>query len=242
MGTGILAVRSFVPLLIVACIAGLAHSQETVFNVPSPDMLARGSVYLETDHYFRIDATENASDGFFYLRGVVGAGRDIEVGVNAGGFEYQNESSPYADLAVKWRPVQRTFTRGDAEGAWGLFLGDHVGFALRDVAPDEVRNYAYAAGYLVAPRTKTRISGGPYYATSSVFTADDEAGVQLTLEQPLARLRGLTLAVDWFFSDGAYATPGVLWTLGRCIVYAAYGIANDADVDNTITLEFGLSL
>ena len=60
-----------------------------------------------------------------------------------------------------------------------------------------------AAGFLGLSETGTRLSAGPYYATRDVFDDDRRFGAQVTLEQPVPPVPGLTLAGDWFSGDGA---------------------------------------
>jgi hypothetical protein len=58
-----------------------ALAQETIFNVPSGDVLDRGKVYGELDFSFLWDA----STGTYTPRLVAGIGHRIEVGVNVNG-------------------------------------------------------------------------------------------------------------------------------------------------------------
>jgi hypothetical protein len=83
------------PILRVAIVAFFASSlfccaQQTIFNVPSPDVMDPGKVYGELD----ISYQERTSAGNFVPRVVVGAGHDVEVGLNLSTFLLQPAQWP----------------------------------------------------------------------------------------------------------------------------------------------------
>jgi hypothetical protein len=234
--------RATLPLAAFLALAAAARAQETVFNVPSPDVLDRGKWYFETDQYFRPWDTQSGTAAFFFVRGVTGLGSDIEVGVNAGPFDYLHASSPFLDAAVKWRPVTVEYGSADGDkGSYGFFFGDHLGVGVHGVVEGDVHDYVYGAAYVVLPETKTRFSAGPYYATEKFFAPEGRFGAQLTGEQPIPAVDGLTLAADWFSGDGAAATVGVALARGPLTLYAAYGFANQGRADDLVALELGYS-
>ena len=211
-----------------------AWAQETIFNVPSPDVLGRGKLYLETDQYFRPWRTESGRAAVFLLRGVFGIGHNVEVGVNSGAFDYVHASEPFVDGTLKWRPIRT--------GAMGLLVGGDAGIGLRGGAAGDFRSLAYTAGYVTVPGAKTRASTGPYCATRSVFGDTPRCGAQVTFEQPIPGLDGLELAADWFSGDGAAATVGVIGTVHRIVFYAGYGLANARRQDDLVTIELGVNV
>jgi hypothetical protein len=56
-------------------------AQQTIFNVPSGDILDKGKIYAEFDVALLFDA----SAGTYTPRLVVGVGRKIEIGINLNG-------------------------------------------------------------------------------------------------------------------------------------------------------------
>ena len=228
--------------LLVSLLMGTAKAQETIFNVPSPDVLDRGKFYLETDQYFRPWKTSSGHAAFGLLRGVYGVGYNIETGFNAGPFDYLYTNRPFLDATVKWRPVLHEFGEGDAKGAVGLIVGDNLGVGLRHDVAGHIRNLVYGSGFVTIPGTKTRFSGGLYHATRDVFTKNSRVGGQVTFEQPIPGIDGLTVAADWFSGTGAAFTPGLIWNKDRTFIYAGYGFANTGRKDDLITLEFGYML
>jgi hypothetical protein len=227
-------------LAVLGASATAANAQQTIFNVPSADVLGRGKVYLETDQYIRTWEPHDEDAAFFLLRGVGGVGSNVEVGLNSGPFDYLDSSTPFIDAAVKWRPVMEKFGNGD-QGAFGFFAGNNLGVQVHGEDSGQVHDYAYAAGFVTLPQSKTRFSAGPYYVTDNFFGPEARFGAQVTVEQPIAKVSGLVLAADWFSGTAGYATPGIIWTIERFVLYAGYGLANDGRDNDLLTLEFGFT-
>ncbi len=238
---------SFVILMMLMAVLILAgarrgHAQETVYNVPSPDVLGAGKVYLEADQYFRPWTTASARDAFFLVRGVVGIGHNVEVGINTGPFEYLHRSNPFIDFAAKWRPFLFEFGNKEKPGAFGLYGGTNAGIGLAGDVAGDLRNLTYGAGTLTLPVLQTRVGAGPYFATRQVFGAHSRGGLLATFEQPMPGIEGLELATDWFSGRGGYATSGLIYTKGPFIFYLAYGFANTGRRDDLVTFELGFTL
>src|SRR3954466_10901293 len=94
-------------LFVALVISGSAikvQAQQTVFNVPTTDVLPREKVYLEVD----IGAKPNDTDALshfssFVPRLVVGTGGGVEVGVNVTGNIQPGADSTTIVPAVKWK-------------------------------------------------------------------------------------------------------------------------------------------
>ena len=104
-------------LLVLPFLALPTLGQETVFDVPSPDILDKGKVYGE------LDVTARPVDPVcaFEPRVVVGLGHRIEAGMNFIG--PSEPSSGHITLAptVKWR-------LWEGKSGWSFFIGDDVFF------------------------------------------------------------------------------------------------------------------
>ena len=196
------------------------HAQQTIFNVPTTDVLDRGKVYAE------LDASLKPTDGAlvpkfssFVPRVVVGAGGGVEVGLNITGNIQPGTDATTLVPAIKWKPYQ-----GNDNG-WAIAVGDHV------FVP--VRNRAYNAGnYVYAEVSKTfksgtRVTFGGYDFTRNVVASANRAGGQFGFEQPLKKK--VTFAADWFTGkhSAGYFTPGVVFKVGPKVTgYAGYSIGN----------------
>jgi hypothetical protein len=159
------------------------YGQETVFDVPSADVLDKGKVYGELDGTVRpVDPLAT-----FTPRLVIGVGHRMEVGMNFDGLSApaleQLEISP----TVKWE-----LWKGKTSG-WSFYVGDDIFFPIRRRTYN-AGNYVYA---FVAKEWKhgTRIGLGGYDFTRKVVANANRAGGQFTFEQRINNR--VTLAAEW---------------------------------------------
>ena len=198
------------------------HAQQTIFNVPTTDVLDRGKVYAELD--VSLKPTDSAivnKFSSFVPRVVVGAGSRIEIGLNITGNIQPGPDTTTLVPAFKWKPYQ-----GQNNGV-AIAVGDHLYLP--------VRNRAYNAGnYVYAEISKTfksgtRVTAGGYDFTGSVVATANRAGGQFGFEQPLTKK--VTLAADWLTGKHAagYFTPGLVFKVGPKVTsYAGYSIGNQS--------------
>ena len=226
--------RFVTTLILVATAEGLVarHSsaQQTLFNVPSADVLDAGKVYLEEDNLWRPGRPE---DTFFTARGVAGLGDHLEAGLNLGGFVAEGRSVPTGTLALKWQPVH--------SGAWAFTAGVHGLFFLRgstDGSPS-AHVYGHAA---FTPADGTRITGGAWYSTSGYADTGVTRGILAGFEQRI--VPSLNFQADWYsgHNEIGYFTPGFALTLGKWVVYAGYSFKNEDSHENAVLIEVGLYL
>jgi hypothetical protein len=223
-------------ILALALAAPAALSaQQTIFNVPSADVLDPGKVYLEVDELFRPTDPEFSSTT---VRGVVGLFSRVEAGVNIGGLYAPGPSVPTATVVVKIQPVRADGFSLTA-GGYGLFY-----FDSNDGDPAGL-GYGFAS-YRI-PGLGTRIEFGGWYASAGfvhpphrVF-GSSTGGALATFEQPLPWVKGLTLAADWWSGENAigYVSPGLIYTFGHWTAYAAYSIKNGDSKGNAGLIELG---
>lgn len=213
--------RMFVAACVLLC-AGIsaAHAQQTIFNVPTTDVLDRGKVYFELDVSFKpSDSTLVSKFSSFVPRVVVGAGSRVEIGLNITGNIQPGADTTTLVPAIKWKPYQ-----GKDNGV-AIVVGDHLYLP--------VRNRSYNAGnYVYAEISKTfksgtRLTAGGYDFTRNVVASANRAGGQFGFEQPLNKK--VTLAADWFTGKhgAGYFTPGLVFTVGPKVTgYTGYSIGN----------------
>jgi hypothetical protein len=192
-----------------------AHAQETVFDVPSADVLDQGKIYGE------LDGTVRPSDGLatFTPRVVVGIGHDIEIGVNFDGLQTPGHAPLDISPTIKWKPWT------DASLGLSFFAGDDLFFPIRDRTYN-AGNYAYAA---LAKQWShgTRVAAGAYDFTRYVVANANRAGGQFTFEQQVGKR--LTFAVEWYTGKTSvgYVNPGLNIKLtSKFTLYGAYQIGN----------------
>jgi hypothetical protein len=190
-------------------------AQQTVFNVPSADVLNRGNVYGE------IDGTFQPETNFATItpRVVVGVGHRVEVGINFNGFNVPGKQSLTPTPTVKWKIYD------GQENGWSWLLGDDV------LIPAQHRTYN-AGNYVWteaahAWKSETRLTFGVYHATENVFGPKQKVGGQFAFEQPLNAQ--ITFATDWYTGDSSigYVTPGVIVKLTKQLTwYGTYQLGN----------------
>lgn len=190
---------------LIMALALTARAQQTIFNVPSSDVLEKRKVYFEFDATFKPnnqDALRRFSS--FVPRVVVGIGGDAEVGLNLTGNIQPGSDATTLVPAIKWR-----IYNGEKNGVQ-IVVGDSVFIPLRNKSYN-VGNYAYAQVSKTFRRSKTRVTGGAYYFTKNVVAAAAaRGGGQFSVEQPLGNGK-ITAAADYYTGRHAagYFTPGV---------------------------------
>ena len=196
-----------------------ARAQQTIFNVPTTDVLDKRKVYAELDASLRpTDGSEVARFSSFVPRVVIGAGGNVEFGLNITGNIQPGPDSTTLVPTIKWKPFQ-------TEDGWAIVVGDDLFIPVRNRAYD-AGNYFYAATSK-SFQSGTRITFGGYDFTDNVVAAANRAGGQFGFEQPLNRK--VTLAADWFTGKHAagYFTPGIIFKAGPKVTgYAGYSIGN----------------
>jgi hypothetical protein len=206
--------KFLVVLLVVFPVCG-AYGQQTVFDVPSADVLDKGKVYGE------LDGTVRPMDPLatFTPRVVVGIGHRIEVGMNFDGLSAPTLDQLEISPTMKWR-----LWKGKTSG-WSFYLGDDLFFPVRKRTYD-VGNYVYAF-FAKEWKHGARIGFGGYDFTRNVVANANRAGGQFTFEQRVNDR--LTLAAEWYTGKQAvgYVNPGAILKLNsKLTLYAAYQIGN----------------
>jgi len=212
-----------------------SHAQQTIFNVPTTDVLDRGKVYFELD----VSAKPNDSAAVsrfssFVPRLVAGAGNRVEVGLNITGNIQPGADSTTLVPTIKWKPYQ-----GKDNGV-AIVIGDNISIP--------VRNRGYNAGnYVYAEISKTftsgtRVTAGGYDFTRNVVAPANRAGGQFGLEQPLNKK--VSFGADWYTGKhgAGYFTPGLIFKVGSKVTgYAGYSIGNQnlSQGNHFFLLEFG---
>jgi len=194
-----------------------ANAQQTLFNVPSADVLDKGKVYGEVDVPFRLTEPRFSS---FVPRVVVGVGGRVEVGLNLTGNIQPGVDTTTLVPAVKWKPYD------GGENGWRVVVGNNLFIPVRNRSY-RVGNYAYAEVSKTL-RTKTRLTAGGYHFTKNVVAPDAQrAGGQFGFEQPVTRK--FTIQADWFTGKhtNGYFTPGFAYKLSPKLTgYFGYSLGN----------------
>ncbi|HLO00798.1 MAG TPA: hypothetical protein VK208_20230 [Pyrinomonadaceae bacterium] len=208
-------------ILVLTCGALDARAQQTVFNVPSTDVLELGKAYFELD----ITAKPNnsltiKSFSSFVPRFVAGVGGGVEIGLNVLGNIQPGRDTTTLVPAVKWRIYQ------GKDNGWTVAVGNNFYIPVRE------RSYRFGTfSYVTTQKTlttKTRLGFGGHLFSRQVAAPNAiRAGGQFTLEQTLTDK--LNLNADWMTGKHAngYFTSGLSYKLtGKLTGLAAYSIGN----------------
>ena len=119
--------------------AGNARTQQTIFNVPTSDVLDGGKVYVELDTSLKFN-NQSALNRFssFVPRIVVGTGGNVEVGLNVVG-----NIQPGADSTTLVPTVKSKFYQNEGKGV-ALFAGTNIYIPVRNRGYN-FGTYSYAA-------------------------------------------------------------------------------------------------
>ena len=210
-------------LLVTAVLLGSAMfvcAQQTIFNVPTTDVLDKGKVYVELDASFKTnDQAALKKFSSFVPRVVVGVGGNIEVGLNVTGNIQPGADSTTLVPTLKWRFYQ------NEKKDLALIAGTNVFIPVRN-RPYNIGTYSYVEGSKTI--NKTRLTAGGYVASKNVFAANAvRAGGQFGVEQTLNSK--VTIAADWITGrhSSGYFTPGVFYKPHpKVTTYWGYSIGN----------------
>jgi len=202
-------------LLSVTAFSIPALTQETIFNVPSGDILDKGKLYGEFDFAY----LWNASAGGYTPRVVAGIGHRVEVGVNLNGITSPGPFQTTPTPTIKWKAYD------GGNNGWVFMVGDDVFIPVQNRAYD-AGNYVYAE-FAKTLKSHTRLTLGAFDFTANVVSTGNKAGGQFGIEQPAGKR--VTLAADWFTGkhSAGYFTPGAAIKLSsKATAYLAYEIGN----------------
>lgn len=214
------------------------NAQQAVFNVPSADILDKGKVYVELDASFKTnnqDALRRFSS--FVPRAVVGAGGNVEIGLNVTGNVQPGADATTLVPTLKWRFYQNN------KKDFAVFGGNHFYIPVRN------RSYNFGSyTYLAAAKTinKTRLTAGAYiYSRNVVAPKAARGGGQFAVEHAVNSQ--LTLAADWITGkhSSGYFTPGVIYKPHpRVTTYFSYSLGNAQlkQGNHYFLFEFGYNL
>ena len=230
--------KSFVFVIVILAFSFAAVSafgQQTIFNIPSTDVLDRGQVYGELDVSFKTNCEASVCRfSSFVPRLVAGAGHNIEIGLNVTGNIQPGADTTTLVPAFKWRPYH------NSDKGWAIVAGDHVFIPVKNKSYN-IGNYVYVE---VSKSFKhgTRLTAGGYDFTKNVVAGANRAGGQFGFEQTVNKY--LNINADWYTGrhSAGYFTPGIaVKPHPKVTIYAGYSIGNgDAARGNHFFLvEFG---
>lgn len=222
--------QRFLALCVLLIIAStpVVRAQQTIFNVPSQDVLPPGVVYGEVDIPFRADAPKFVA---ITPRIVIGLGYKFEGGINLPGYLSPGDKLLTAQIVLKHGHSL------DTTAPWTLTEGAHLLIPLTSNRETGLFGYVMT-GYRLFDHL--RLNAGLYGATQPVTSTKDDIGVLGSIEYGVNDW--LTVAADGYSGKNAlsYVSPGLFVVpFANCVLYPAYQISNvNRDLDSYL-LEIG---
>jgi hypothetical protein len=208
-------------LLFSLLLYGNSSAQQTIFNVPSTDVLDKGKVYGEFDVAFKVDNGRDVRRfSSFVPRFVYGIGGNVEIGLNVVGNIQPGKDATALVPAIKWRFYQNAKKDVSVVAGTNVFI--------------PVRNRGYNVGsysYVNASKTlgeKTRLTAGGYFYSKNVVSTAARGGAQFGVEHTVNPK--FILAADYLTGKHAngYFTPGIFYKpTPKVTGYFGYSIGND---------------
>ncbi len=206
-------------ILLVLSLGITANAQQTIFSIPSSDVLERGEVSVELAGAFKVD-NERVLRKFssFVPRLIVGLGKNVEMGFAVIGNIQPGVDAPTLGTGVKWKFYER---RGFSFYAGATFY-------------IPIKHRAYKAGtvsYFGVSKTigKSRLTGGGYVSTRNVFAPHaTRSGGLFGFEYTLNKKVGF--AADWINGRHAYGffTGGLIYKPhSKVSTNIAYAVGNN---------------
>ncbi len=207
-------------MLFSLLLCGNSSAQQTIFNVPSTDVLDKGKVYGEFDASFKVNNQRDVRRfSSFVPRVVVGVGGNVEIGLDVTGNIQPGTDSTTLIPAIKYRFYQNEKKDVSVVAGTNVFV--------------PVRNRAYNIGsysYVNASKTfneKTKLTAGGYFYSKNVVSTASRSGAQLGFEYTVnSKFVG---AADYLTGKHAngYFTPGVFYKpTPKVTGYFGYSIGN----------------
>ena len=209
-------------LLIFSSAAALSvNAQQTIFNVPSTDILDKGKVYGELDVSFKPNGQRDLGRfSSFVPRVVVGVGENLEIGLNVSG-----NIQPGADATILVPTIKYRFYQNEKKDM-SIVAGINVFIPVRNRSYD-IGSYSYVN----ASKTfneKTRLTAGGFIYSKNVVAPKARGGAQFGLEHTVNSK--FIIAADYLTGKhaGGYFTPGVFYKpTPKVTGYFGYSIGNE---------------
>jgi hypothetical protein len=217
-----ITVITIIFLLMFFCV-DKAHSQQTIFNVPSADVTEKGMIFVQQEGQFSDEF------GLFTSYGAYGIGKNTEIDLTLFGVGTKKVRNEVLGIGFK------SFIPLHEKSETKLTFGTLLPVSLRG---DGVGGYFYSHLSTRLPKIKTRITSGLSVGTTTLFGRDVVCYIA-GVEQPITKR--LSLVMDWHSGKHAngFLIPGFAYDFGRqTVLWAGYQIHNNkANGDNGFVIE-----
>ncbi|OGI09183.1 MAG: hypothetical protein A3I68_07320 [Candidatus Melainabacteria bacterium RIFCSPLOWO2_02_FULL_35_15] len=212
-----------IAVIYVLLIQSKVLAQQTIFNVPSADVLDKGQIFLQHESQFSGDF------GLFTNYSAYGIGKHTELDITLFGVGTKKIRNEVLGIGFKTSiPIhEKSETK--------LTFGNLIPISLRG---DGVGGYTYSHISTRLPKINTRITSGVFVGTTLLFGRDFVSFIA-GIEQPITKRFGIIM--DWYSGKHAYGflTPGFYYLCPKnTTLWAGYQISNNrANGNNGFVIE-----
>ena len=200
-----------------------AQAQQTIFNVPSADVLEKGKVFLQHESQF------SGKFGLFTHYSSFGVGKNTELDLTLFGVGTKKVRNEV--LGVGFKTSLPIHEKSETK----LTVGSLVPVSLTGGG---VGGYFYSHLSTRLPKLKTRITSGVFVGTTTLFGRDFISYIA-GIEQPLTKRFGLVM--DWYSGkhSNGFLIPGFYYSFPKnTTLWAGYQIPNNrANGNNGFVIE-----
>ena len=201
-----------------------ALAQQTIFNVPSADLVDKGMIF------FQHQSTFSGSFGQFDNNFVYGLGKHSEIDLTIYDVGTRSVNSPL--IAFGFKSVFPLHKRSETKFTIGHLIPVSV-------LGHGVGGYSYSHLSTVLPKIKTRITTGIAIGTTTIFERDTVSFIA-GIEQPITKKFGF--AADWYsgkHSNGFFIPGFYYYVKPKTIISGGYRLRNNkTNGGNGFILEF----
>lgn len=213
----------FIALSYILLLQSKSLAQQTIFNVPSADVLEKGQIFLQNESQFSGDF------GLFTNYASLGIGKYTELDLTLFGVGTNNVKNETLGVGFKTAlPIHK-------ESETKFTVGNIIPISLRG---NGVGGYAYSHLSTRFPKLKTRLTSGILIGTTTLFGRDFVCYIG-AIEQPITERFGIIM--DWHSGKHAngFLIPGFYYSFPKNVtLWTGYQIPNDrANGDNGFVVE-----
>lgn len=232
--------RSFLLLIYAAMLGFLpaaAAGQTTIFNIPTPDTLPRGSWGLEVDFITKPVSYGDGGYQTYGYRVAYGLTNDTEIGSNFYATYDGSETAAQAEFSLKQRVYQNEDHGLTVAGGAVVFV------PLRARNGDKTAVMAYGnVGKTIQSLKGMSLTGGVYYVFGGSTDFGDRTGLMVGMVQPVTNR--VSFIADWFSGKNrlGYASAGFNYNITkRQYLLTGYSFGNSGRGNNAFAAYYGIT-
>ena len=215
--------------LITLLINSTAFAQQTIFNVPSADVLEKGKNFLQHESQFRTKDNGHYWNVLNYYAHGIGGNTEIDV-------TQMNLSTPASDNVTVGIGTKTSLPWKENDP---YQIKTTIGFMLPISLQDQgVGHWIYATQSITLPQTNTRLTGGFSSGSKQVFGKNVNSAI-LGIEQKISDR--FSLIGDWYSGHHLWgqAAVGFSYALPKNFTfYGGYQITNSKkEIRNSYVIE-----